>query len=195
MKKDNKPTTVWPFEVDTLEHWAYRDNAFTKKECKEIIKIGKQTSFIEGRTRSGVTKHRLSKINWMYPSHETQWIFRRLTDYLVDLNKQFFKFDLFGFIEGLQFTCYKAPDNFYTKHTDLFMNGPVRKLSMSLQLTDPNEYKGGDLRLHLADEPTILAKDQGKLYVFPSYTLHEVTSVTKGTRYSLVAWITGPHFK
>ena len=57
MKKDNKTTTVWPFEVDTLENWAYRDNAFTGKECKEIIRIGKQTSFIDGRTRSGVTKH------------------------------------------------------------------------------------------------------------------------------------------
>jgi PKHD-type hydroxylase len=66
---------------------------------------------------------------------------------------------------------------------------------MSLQLTNPNEYKGGDLILHLGNEPTILSKEQGKLYAFPSYTLHEVTPVTKGTRYSLVAWITGPHFK
>ena len=42
--------------------------------------------------------------------------------------------DLFGFIEGLQFTYYKAPDNFYTKHIDTWYKGPVRKLSMSLLL-------------------------------------------------------------
>ena len=31
--------------------------------------------------------------------------------------------------------------------------------------------------------------------VFPSYSLYEVTPVTKGERYSLVGWITGPQFK
>ena len=41
----------------------------------------------------------------------------------------------------------------------------------------------------------MLPKEQGKLILFPSYVLHEVKPVTKGERYSLVAWITGPQFK
>jgi PKHD-type hydroxylase len=49
--------------------------------------------------------------------------------------------------------------------------------------------------LYETEKPIILPKEQGKLIAFPSYTLHEVKPVTKGERYSLVAWITGPQFK
>lgn len=66
-----------------------------------------------------------------------------------------------------------------------------RKLSMSLQLSDPNDYEGGELLLHLSHNPTVISKQKGMMVFFPSHTLHEVTPVTKGERYSLVAWIHG----
>jgi predicted 2-oxoglutarate/Fe(II)-dependent dioxygenase YbiX len=56
-------------------------------------------------------------------------------------------------------------------------------------------YKGGDFILYEGEKLTLLPKEHGKLIAFPSYTLHEVKPVTKGERYSLVAWITGPQFK
>ena len=111
------------------------------------------------------------------------------------MNSKFFNFDLYGFIEGFQFTHYKEPDGKYKKHVDRGLNIQIRKLSLSIQLSDPNSYKGGDLILHYQDTPIILPKEQGKLLMFPSYTMHEVTPVTKGERYSLVAWITGPQFR
>jgi PKHD-type hydroxylase len=75
------------------------------------------------------------------------------------------------------------------------MNSQIRKLSLTIQLSDPFSYNGGELHLFTGNEPTIIPKEQGKLISFPSYVLHEVTPVTKGERYSLVAWITGPQFK
>ena len=201
-KKEKKKQSIkhgpssWPFKPDSIESFSYYPNAFSKEECKKIIKLGKQFAMVDGAVRNGVEpKARLSKINWMWPSAETDWIFRRLTDIVTGLNNEFHQFDLFGFIEGLQFTYYKAPDNFYTKHIDTWYKGPVRKLSMSLLLSDPDTYEGGDLKLHTGGDPTCLPKEQGKLLAFPSYTLHEVTPVTKGHRYSLVGWITGPQFK
>jgi PKHD-type hydroxylase len=74
-------------------------------------------------------------------------------------------------------------------------NGTVRKLSFVLQLSDPKDYKGGELQIHLGEEPTVMKKEQGALFAFPSPTLHEVTAITKGRRYSLVGWITGKPFK
>ena len=35
----------------------------------------------------------------------------------------------------------------------------------------------------------------GTVIIFPSYTHHRVSPVTKGTRYSVVAWYGGPPFK
>ncbi len=111
------------------------------------------------------------------------------------LNQKYFNFDLFGITEGLQFTNYTAPSGNYGKHVDRSFSIPIRKLSMSIQLSNPNEYEGGDLLLHEGEEGIPLLKEQGTLLLFPSYILHEVTPVTKGERNSLVTWITGTPFK
>jgi len=198
-KKVNKikfQSTVWPFKLDTLESWAYWNLAFTPEECKKIIDIGNKKGLVIGETKKGKDKqYRDSTVSWLHPSDDLDWAFRKITDVVIDLNKNFFKFDLYGFIEGFQFTRYQAPSGKYKKHVDRGMNMHIRKLSLSVQLSDPSSYEGGDLVLYEQDKPTIIPKEQGKLIAFPSYTLHEVTPVTKGERYSLVAWITGPMFK
>ena len=79
-------------------------------------------------------------------------------------------------------------------HIDKLYKGTIRKLSITIQLSSPQDYEGGDLILHNG-EPEKMQKELGKLIVFPSYTLHEVTPVTKGTRYSLVAWVAGKPFR
>jgi PKHD-type hydroxylase len=125
------------------------------------------------------------------------WVFRRVTDIVLNLNEKFFKFDLFGLNEGFQFTNYEAPSGKYGKHVDRGTNILVRKLSISIQLTDPEEYEGGELKLYDGgeEEGTLMYKTQGTLIMFPSYVLHEVMPVTKGTRNSLVTWVTGKQFK
>ena len=35
----------------------------------------------------------------------------------------------------------------------------------------------------------------GTVAIFPAWVKHRVKKVTSGTRYSLVAWMNGPHFK
>jgi PKHD-type hydroxylase len=195
--KENKiPSTVWPFKIDELQTWAFWDSAFSPEECKKIIDIGNKKGLIKGKVRGNNLEHvRDSNISWLYPSDDLEWVYRRLTDIVLNLNNQFFKFDIFGFIEGLQFTHYKEPDGKYKKHVDKGLNNITRKLSLSIQLSTPNSYTGGDFILYEGEEPIMLPKEQGKLILFPSYTLHEVKPVTKGERYSLVAWITGPQFK
>jgi len=76
--------------------------------------------------------------------------------------------------------------------------GKVRKISMTLNLTDPKSYEGGNLkfdlgphvkgdRLKVCDD----SRSQGSLIIFPSFSYHCVTPVTSGTRYSLVLWLLG----
>ena len=204
MKKEKfNSTTVWPFNQDTLETWAYYDNVFSKIECEKIIDIGInkkiQTGPVIRSKNEKETKEtkeiRDSKISWIYPTNEISWAYRRITDVILDLNDRFFKFDLYGFIEGFQFTHYKEPEGKYIKHVDRYQGGHTRKLSLTIQLSNPDCYKGGELLLYDSYKPVICPKEQGKLILFPSYVLHEVKPVTKGERYSLVGWITGPQFK
>ena len=192
-----QPSTVWPFQLDHVEDWAYFQGAFTPDECRQIIEIGNARIIDNSRVRgnSMVPDIRDSKNSWLMPCDDSNWIFRRVTDVIVDLNSKYFKFDLYGFIEGFQFTRYDAPGGKYDQHIDRGLNTWTRKLSFTLQLSDPKDYVGGDLELYYGKDPTVPTKEQGFVTVFPSYVLHRVTPVTKGTRYSLVAWITGPSFK
>lgn len=196
----NNPS-VWLFDVDKVENWACASSVFTKEECEAIISIGAANGLFAGTitTKNTAdttdTQIRDSQISWLYPNQETHWIFNRLAAVITSLNNQYFNFDVYGLAEGLQFTKYDAPSGFHKKHVDRSLNLPTRKLSISVQLSGANEYEGGDLKLHYHDNPVTIAKDQGVLCAFPSYTMHEVMPVTKGTRYSLVCWVAGPAFK
>lgn len=70
-----------------------------------------------------------------------------------------------------------------------------RKLCFIVQLSDPKSYEGGDVVLHNTPPQTEGFRAQGTVIVFPSYWLHKVTPVKKGTRHSIVGWIHGHNFR
>jgi PKHD-type hydroxylase len=92
----------------------------------------------------------------------------------------------------IQFTAYDEQGSHYDWHMDCGEgNLSRRKLSMTIQLSDPEGYSGGNLELLYGRHPVTVERKRGTLVAFPSYTLHRVTPVTAGVRYSLVLWISG----
>jgi PKHD-type hydroxylase len=194
--------SYWFLENKKNENWAYC-STFTKEHCRDIIDIGKQlqpkdaTVFDSENKPSVDDSFRVSKISWIYPNKDTSWIFQRCTDVIHQVNRQFFNFDL-QFIEGLQFTEYSSTNinSFYDKHIDtLYDSGITRKMSFSIELCSPDEYEGGDLVFYFSKNEEAAYKQIGMGNFFPSWTLHEVKPLTKGTRYSLVGWVCGPSFR
>jgi len=208
--KNSFDTLVDPIKTSWGEYWylneleqqqqlCWNTDIFTCEEIERIIVIGKRLMINRSTTGAGENclDHRRSFNSWILQNDYTSWIYRRLTDVILSNNEKFFKFDL-TMIENLQFTYYSSEENgCYKGHTDP-INWKMphnRKLSMVIQLSSPDEYEGGELNLHTSHEPTTIKKEKGLAVTFPSYTLHEVTPVTKGERYSLVAWVHGPTFK
>lgn len=189
-----RPNTFYPMYYDHVHPYSFWDNVFTPEECEKIIEIGTSIPLETGDT-IGVTNYRTSSISWLFPDPEINWIFEKISNHVRVMNDQFFKFDIFGLAEGLQFTKYEAPDGEYQQHTDRLFNTLTRKISISIQLSDPDTYTGGDLCLYQEADPVSLTKKQGTLIAFPSFMLHEVKKIETGTRYSLVAWVTGNPFK
>lgn len=193
------PNSAWMFEVDAVESWAYWDDLFTKDECEKIIEIGNSklaTPADVGADTVVVNKDiRDSDVAWLYPADDLRWAFLRVASAVDDLNKRFFNFDVYGMTEGFQFTKYEAPGGYYGLHVDRGLGIAPRKLSVTIQLNDSADFEGGSLSLYEDNVPTVPEMQQGKMVLFPSYTLHEVKPVTKGTRYSLVCWVTGKPFK
>ncbi len=89
--------------------------------------------------------------------------------------------------------------HYYVQDQD--MVGKIRKISMTVNLTDETSYDGGDLMIdfgaHSAKGQYVVseARNQGTVILFPSFLYHCVSPVTRGTRYSLVMWSLGDPFK
>jgi PKHD-type hydroxylase len=202
--------------------WCF-PSALTPRFCDEVIKYALSKEDVMARTGGSEDKklskdqikdmkrRRNSDIVWL----NDRWIYNEIHPYIHQANKNAgwnFQWD---WSESCQFTKYKL-NQYYDWHSDSWdkvyktkgpNNGKIRKLSMTCQLSDGSEYSGGELEFdfrnydppqrdeakHLRKATEILPK--GSIIVFPSFVWHKVKPVTKGTRYSLVAWHLGYPFK
>jgi len=174
---------------------------FSKTECENIIKFCSKYPVEDATVHSSdptkATNHSIRKnfIHWIHNSPQSEPLFKKILTVCVDANKKFWKMDLHGFLEPIQFTHYKGGGDHYSWHLDLSTkNLSKRKLSVSIQLSDPDTYEGGDLELQGLGR-TVANKAQGNLVAFPSWMGHRETPVTAGERYSLVVWLAGPPFR
>lgn len=169
--------------------------AFTPEECRRLIDEFTprlKPATVEALDQAESAKIRKSSAAFVFPDHSTRWIFERLSEAIREVNDAVYGFDVTEFNEGFQFTRYEAGE-YYGPHFDI---GPgrltERKLSMTVQLSSPDEYVGGELFIY---PEFVASKDQGTMTVFPSFMCHNVYPVTAGVRYSLVSWLAGPPFR
>ncbi len=183
---------------------------FTPRQCERIIALGRSLGAEDGRVGSGEGDYveeeasRKARAAWIDAEDDSLWIFDKLTKVAQRANRVY-GFDLLGFTEPAQFTIYDERGSFYDWHQDgLAGELAGRKLSIVVQLSDPDEYTGCDLELFnvvqelgadYAEDWRDEARGQGAVIVFPAFEYHRVTRLRSGTRYSLVSWIGGPPFR
>lgn len=173
------------------------ENGFSDSEIASIIALGESVALSDGTLGNDTLNpsQRQSQVSWLQQNTDTQWLYEKLAWITRNINGQFFDFNLSGFAEAMQYTVYTNNNDHYDWHLDSGEGNTVpRKLSLTVQLSDPSEYEGGDLQLQVSKDPTIMQRTKGLVVAFPSYTLHRVTPVTAGTRRSLVVWVGGPKF-
>jgi PKHD-type hydroxylase len=187
--------------------WCVFNKKFNKEYCEYIVteanKIPKQPAKIGINNELVTTEHRKSQIAFInrdMPGWEG--LFDELWKMACQANDQWFNFHISKF-DYIQFAEYHSNiQGEYKKHHDIFYmnNDPKyhRKLSMVIQLTDPNEYEGGDLELYNLSAGEVnkeMFRNQGSVILFPSFTEHAALPVTKGIRYSMAVWFDGPKWR
>lgn len=183
--------------------WCYFKSHFTPSQCDSIIeealKIPAFDSVVGVEKRSDGDWRR-SKIRPILKSPAWNYLFEEIDKLVYQANKEWFGVD-YSYLPGIQFATYDSTDQgCYKRHQDVFFLSPKqthRKLSVTVQLTDPSTYVGGELKfldvgVHPKEENMRL---QGTVCVFPSLIFHEVTPVTAGVRHSLAAWYEGPRWR
>jgi|TARA_Y100000114_G_scaffold130440_1_gene128239 PKHD-type hydroxylase len=220
--------------MNLRHYYYYFKSALSPRICDDILQYGKSQNSeiavtggvssddknnykVDGTLKKSALKNlqkkRKSDIVWMNDS----WIYKEIHPYIHQANKLAgwnFQWD---WSESCQFTKYE-PGQFYDWHCDSWevpydkpndpnSNGKIRKLSVTISLSDPSEYEGGNLEFDFrnnadwAENRKAKVKEcteirpRGSIIVFPSFCWHRVNPVTKGTRYSLVIWNLGWPFK
>ena len=135
---------------------------------------------------------RRSQVLLLGAKQKYRWLYERIWAAASECNRQFFCVHIAGIEPNIQLARYDASNSgFYTWHTDFAGLAPQRKISISVQLSRSEDYDGGDLELMYGIQPQAMARARSAFIAFPSFMLHRVTPVTRGTRWSLVAWVLG----
>ena len=221
--------------MNLKNYYYYFKSALSPKICDDIVAYGKahQTEMAvtgglgrdenkdaykaDGTMKKGAVKNlqkkRKSEIVWM----NDKWIYKEIHPFIHRANKEAdwnFEWD---WSESCQFTKYGVGQHYgwhcdswdkpYDKPDDLNSHGKIRKLSVTVSLSDPSEYEGGNLEFDFRNQvdweknkkkaihSCTEIRPRGSVIVFPSFCWHRVAPVTRGTRYSLVIWNLGYPFR
>ena len=178
-----------------ISYW-WGDRPFTKETCEEIIGHFKEPQ--KGKTEGNkISAIRESQVMGIPFGHPLWGYMKSICDPIVEqANNHIFGFDVN--LNCVEFQIAKYDKNcHYDTHMDLRLTKEMyaRKLSVTVQLSELEDYEGGELVFNNTPAPPKELKEQGSMIIFPSFISHAVTGVTKGTRYSLVAWYGGPLWK
>ena len=130
-------------------------------------------------------------------NNETRSLFDELYEIILDVNmKKGWHFDI-NPVDKLHRFFYDIGRDRNDAHFDVYhmdwnpQQIPFRKISMSVQLSDSEDYDGGDLKLMYGFKEHTIPKKKGTIAIWPSFILHKVEPVTRGRRTSLVGWYEG----
>jgi PKHD-type hydroxylase len=186
----------------SLTSWYTFEKAFSREELYKIesevalLNYQRATVFVENQT------DRISNIKWIPHTEQWDWLYHKLMELANIANDDIWGFDLKSAPEAIQYTEYDSSESGkYEWHQDI---GPGiasdRKISITVQLSDDDEYEGGDLCIwqggpSLDENIEYTPRSAGNVTLFPSYLVHSVKPVTKGIRKSFVLWLGGDPFK
>lgn len=121
-------------------------------------------------------------------------IYNSIQNLLLDYNSRH-QYKL-TYMEPLEIKRYDVGDQF-SLHVDNYNGtsyGLDRKINVIVQLSDANDYEGGDLTIGYSSL-FIVPKSIGTLVIFPANYFHRVTPILSGARYSIIGHVWGPEFK
>ena len=182
------------------QSFAYYKNFFDTKELDWIEKYSKTLTF-GGATTGAATKptenpeKRKSKTGWISYNLDTQILYDKI--FTAAANNPW-GFDVTGIKDALQYTLYPAEveEQYYHAHRDAGPDYWYRKISMTIQLSDPDDFTGGGFEV---EDPggdgewvSTPHTQKGDMIMFPSILRHRALQVTGGLRKSLVVWVSGP---
>lgn len=162
------------------------NNFLTTNELQQIFTLSPK--WTKGTT---IKKQSTRIVDTYNITGKFEWLDQKVAQVVKERNKSFnFKLKRINETKLLRY----KPGGKYDWHQDvIYTDSEQRKFTYIIQLSNSNEYAGGDFQFRDADNIDLSRfREQGSLIIFPSLMYHRITPLTQGTRYSIVGWVVGP---
>ncbi len=148
-----------------------------------------QVRYVDGRQTAG-REARLVKRNDQVDRADP--LLARMQDLVTDrlLDHQLFRMAARPHLVRPPLFSRYEPGMAYGSHVDdAIMGGMRTDLSVTVFLSDPEDYDGGELVIESAAGEQDVKLAAGDAVVYPTTFLHRVAPVTKGERHAAVTWV------
>jgi hypothetical protein len=178
-------------KLNELDNFYFQSSLFSKEECNDIIKYitNLQDTVYTVRIDDAFIEEGCSlKSQDLEYNSETNWIFDRV----IDVINNHLEVNWIDKPHAI-FRNYTSGD-FFVKHKDNVDSrvADKRYLTVSIQLSDSNDYVGGDV---IINESKYLSREIGSIFLWGTNVPHEVTPIEMGIRNSLIFFVSEKHIK
>lgn len=174
--------------IKRLEKMVHGNYKFYKGKTG-VSELGSDTDSYETNNRD---------IAYIEPSGDSQWLYELLFPLALQANSELFHFDIDIVTDPIHYVIYPEDGGHLNWHMDVGLYAVNRrKLAMTVQLSDPNDYEGGDFEIWngSTDGFATVPREKGDVIIFPTFLMHRVKPITKGQRKCLVFWTGGRPFR
>ena len=195
---DFKPTSNW-------NDFYYYKNIFNDQMIKELEDmVHTNYQFSKGRTGiaelgSDTDSYRTNNrdIAYITPMPHSKWLYDLLFPLALEANEKLFHFDIDIVTDPIHYVIYPEDGGHLDWHMDTGAYGVnKRKIAMTVQLSDPSEYEGGEFEIWFGGQQSVVVpREKGDVICFPAFCMHRVRPITKGQRKCLVFWTGGRPFR
>jgi PKHD-type hydroxylase len=176
-----------------------KQSFFLKDETKDILLLKKETnesSIIFNNNSQGIQKNiRSSYTSWINLNN-TPHLLNKINNLVDEVNNIHWRFKI-NYLGEASIVSYLDKNDNYGWHMDWNsdLNNCNRKISVIVQLSDSNDYKGCNLQIKTNKYNTYqFFTDIGSIIIFPSFLLHRATKLISGERHAMVLWYYGDSF-
>jgi len=169
--------------INNLTQMVESNYEFSKSKTG-VEELGTSTDSYETNNRD---------IAYINPEPHSKWLYDTLFPLALEANEKVFHFDIDIVTDPIHYVVYPEDGGHLDWHMDIGAMGVnKRKLAMTVQLSDPSEYEGGDFEIWFGGkEAQIVPREKGDVIVFPAFCMHRVRPITRGQRKCLVFWTGG----
>ncbi|WP_439137896.1 2OG-Fe(II) oxygenase [Roseicyclus sp.] len=175
-------------------------DAFSGADCARLLDTITTAPARDAGLVRQARDHNLRRADlvWLDDVADTAWVMDRVIELVRMANRDLFDFDITDFAESPQVARYGAErEGHFGWHSDVGEGrlAERRKLTIVVQLSEPDAYRGGDLEVMPGANIIAADRTRGTATLFPSFVLHRVTPVMTGERHSLTVWCHGAPFR